>query len=228
MYPVYTFGNEVFATTPGGPIFKHVELAKVREYLAEYLNEIGELGVPGKSEKLHVRGVRRSNLALTRPIFYLKKRPQANDEKEFWGPVFVTDDNAAIYTYAASGRRQVDVNDGHEILALRSQVAQALIADKRLKDEYALRADRLLPEYWQKVKPNLQALSSKLRYNGTAFEIYQDGKHLVAVEYRPEEDRYSFYIGKGVSDLRDRATEDLMRRGLVKNLQTVQVDGWSA
>jgi hypothetical protein len=58
--------------------------------------------------------------------------------------------------------------------------------------------------------------------------MYQDGKHLVAVEYRPEEDRYSFYIGKGVSDLRDRATEDLMRRGLVKNLQTVQVDGWSA
>ena len=56
MYPVYTVNDEVFATTPGGPVFKHVELAKVREFLADYLHEIGALGVTDKSEKLHVRG----------------------------------------------------------------------------------------------------------------------------------------------------------------------------
>jgi hypothetical protein len=27
MYPVYTYGDKVFATTPGDPVFEHVELA---------------------------------------------------------------------------------------------------------------------------------------------------------------------------------------------------------
>lgn len=27
MYPVYTYGDKVFATTPGRPVFEHVELA---------------------------------------------------------------------------------------------------------------------------------------------------------------------------------------------------------
>ena len=223
MYPVYTHRNEVFATTPGGPVFKHVELAKVREYLTDYLHEIGALGVPGRSEKLHVRGVRRSTLSLTRPLFYLKKRPQARDEHEFWAPVFATDDGRTIYTYAASGRREVEVDHGHEVFRLRTQVAQALIADRRLKQDYDLRADRLLPDYWLKVKPNLEEQSPKLAYNGAKFEMYQAGRTVLAVEYRAQEDRYSFYIGNNVDDLRDRAARDLLRRGLIKDTSAVHI-----
>lgn len=212
IYPVYTFKNEVFATTPGGPVFRHVELSKVREYLSDYMHTIGQLGSPGKSEKLHVRGVHRKTLSLVRPIFYLKKRPESGDDNEFWAPVFASTDGQAIYTYAASGRREVDVDAGHEILRLRSQVAQALIADGRLKEDYDLRADRLLPEYWEKIKAHLEPLPDKLTFGDTQLELYQDGKYLIAVENRNEEDRYSFYIGKSYEDLQIRAGKDLVRR----------------
>jgi hypothetical protein len=225
MYPVYTHGDEVFAITPGGPVFKHVELAKVREYLSDYMHTIGVLGQPGKSEKLHVRGVHRESLGLIRPIFYLKKRAQGGDENEFWAPVFKSVNGATIYTYAASGRREVEIDNGHEVFRLRAQVAQALIADKRLKDEDDLRVDRLLPDYWDKVKPNLQKISSKLTFDGKSFELYREGLSLLALEYRADEDRYSFYIGKGVEDLRGRAANDLARRGFVKNPNTVKIEG---
>jgi len=225
MYPVYTYGDEVFATTPGGPVFKHVELAKVREYLSDYMHTIGALGAPGASETLHVRGVHRETLGLVRPIFYLKKRPQGDDENEFWAPVFPSKTGQSIYAYAVNGRREVDIDNGHEVLLLRSQVAQALVADKRLKEDYDLRADRLLPEYWERVKPNLEAVLSKLAYNGSQFDVYKEGKYLVAVEYRDREDRYSLYIGKGVDDLRERAAKDLIRRKLAKSVTDVSVVG---
>jgi len=225
MYPVYTHGDEVFATTPGGPIFKHVELAKVREYLSDYMHTIGALGRPGKSEKLHVRGVHRESLGLIRPIFYLKKRSHGSDENEFWAPVFQSANGGAIYTYAASGRREVEIDNGHEVFRLRAQVAQALIADKRLKDEDDLRVDRLLPDYWDMVKPHLQKVSSKLNFDGSSIEIYREGLSLLALEYRADEDRYSFYIGKGVEDLRSRAAKDLVRRGFVKNPDMVKIEG---
>ncbi len=223
MYPVYTLNDEVFATARNSPVFKHVELAKVREYLMDYLHMTGELGVPGKSEKLHVRGVRRSNLSLIRPIFYLKKRPQAQDDNEFWAPVFMTDNESGIYTYAASGRRQVDIDNGKEILQLRSQVAQALIADERLKDAYGLRVDRLLPDYWAKIKLTMQPTSKKLAFNDVTFDIFQEGRYLVAVEHRQAEDRYSFYIGEGEADLRERTAEDLVRRKLITDRAAVQI-----
>lgn len=223
MYPVYTRGDEVFATTPGGPLFKHVELAKVREYLSDYMHTTGALGVPGKSEKLHVRGVNRETLALIRPIFYLKKRPQTGDDHEFWAPVFPADDGKSIYTYAASGKREVEIDNGREIFRLRRQVAQALIADKRLKEEDDLRADRLLPEYWEKVKSHLEPLPTQLVFKNQMFNMYQEGNLVVAVEYRREEDRYSFYIGTNVEDLRLRTGKDLVRRGLISDPQEVTV-----
>jgi hypothetical protein len=224
MYPVYTHGDEVFATTPGGPVFKHIELAKVREYLSDYMHTIGALGQPGKSEKLHVRGVHRESLALIRPIFYLKKRAESNGENEFWAPVFQSTNGATIYTYAASGRREVEIDNGHEVFRLRAQVAQALIADKRLKDEDDLRVDRLLPDYWDKVKPHLQKVSSKLSFDGKSFKMYREGLSLLALEYRGDEDRYSIYIGKGVEDLRSRAAKDLARRGFVKSPDAVKIE----
>ena len=215
MYPVYTFNDKVFATTPGGPLFEHVELAKVREYLSDYMHTIGALGVPGKSEKLHVRGVHRKTLALVRPLFYLKKRDQTGTDNEFWAPVFPSKDGELIYAYAANGRREMEVDNGHEVFRLRAQVGQALIADKRLKNEDDLRADRLLPEYWEKVKPHLKALPDRLVFNDTKFETFQEGKKILALEYRKDEDRYSFYSGSNLEDLRTRAAADLTRRGII-------------
>ncbi len=225
MYPVYTVGDEVFVTTPGGPLFRHVELAKIRDYLTEYLHTVGELGVPGKSEKLHVRGVHRLSLQLIRPLFYLKKRGENGHENEFWAPVFPSMTSDAIYTYAASGRREVELDKGYEVFSLRHQVALALIADKRLNDEADLRADRLLPEYFERVKENLSPLSSKLVQNGMEMPIYKARSKVVAVEYRDAEDRYSFYVGTDLEDLRLRAAKDLVRRGLTASVDTVKVVG---
>ncbi|NJN96448.1 MAG: hypothetical protein HC875_21250 [Anaerolineales bacterium] len=229
MYPVYTVGDEVLVTTPGGPAFRHVELAKVRDYLSDYLHLIGELGVPGKSEKLHVRGVSRKSLTLVRPIFYLKKRPMSDDENEFWAPVFISSSGDSIYTYAASGRREVDMNGGREALLLQSQVAQALIADKRLKDTYNLRIDRLLPEYWQTVKATLEAHPANLVYDDPKLgkikmDLYRNGKFVVAVEHRRDEERYSLFLGHDETDLADHATQDLVRRGFITNPNSIRIE----
>jgi hypothetical protein len=222
-YPVYTVGDEVFATTPGGPVFRHVELAKVREFLTEYLNAVGEIGTPGKSERLRVRGVDVESLSLVRPVFYLKKRPQSKDEAEFWAPVFLSEDKGSIYCYAASGKREIDLSGGYEALLLRNQVAQALIADKRLKDPYDLRPDRLLPDFWERVKKTLKLQPEKLVFGNTTFETYKNGKGIIAVEYREDEDRYSLYIDKDINNLRDRVAQDLVRRGIISNTEAVQV-----
>jgi hypothetical protein len=221
-YPVYTIGDEVFATTPGGPVFRDVELAKVREHLTEYLNAVGEIGTPGKSERLRVRGVD-SDLGLVRPIFYLKKRPQSDDEAEFWAPVFLSDDHASIYCFAASGKREIDISGGYEALLLRTQVAQALIADKRLKDQYDLRPDRLLPDFWERVKGTLKLQPKKLVFGSTTFETYKNGRGIIAVEHREDEDRYSLYIGKDIDDLCERTAKDLVRRGIITNTEAVQI-----
>jgi hypothetical protein len=223
MFPVYTRDDEVFATTPGGPLFKHVELAKVREYLTDYMHTIGALGAPGKSEKLHVRGVDRDTLELVRPIFYLKKRAQQHDDNEFWAPVFASDRAGTIYTYAASGKREVEKAEGHELFWLRSQVAQALMADKRLKEDYDLRPDRLLPEYWAEVKQVLKPLPSRLAYDGTRLEVYQKGKHVVAVEPRETEDRYNLYISPDLEDLRSRVAKELVRRRIISAAEKVKI-----
>ena len=55
-------GDEVFVTTPGGPVFRDVELAKVRGYLSDYLHTMEELGTADHVETLHVRGVDRNTL----------------------------------------------------------------------------------------------------------------------------------------------------------------------
>lgn len=224
MYPVYTVEDEVFATTPGGPVFRHVELAQVRDYLSDYLHAVGELGRPGKSEKLHVRGVNMDTLVLIRPILYLKKRPYASAENEFWAPVFLADDHKSIYTYAASGKREVDIAGGYEALLLRTQVAQALIADKRLKENYDLRPDRLLPDYWVKVQATLRPYPARLLTEEKTLDVYQNGRGIVGVEYRDDEDRYSLYIGKDIVDLRNRTAKDFVRRGLIDNPDAIRIE----
>lgn len=217
LYPVYTLGDEVLATTPGGPVFRHVELAKVRDRLADYLHAVGELGAPGRSDVLHVRGVAGRTLSLVRPLYYLKKRPRTADENEFWAPVFPTSDGHAIYTYAASGRREVDRAGGHEVLLLRRQVAQALQADGRLDDDLDLRADRLLPGAWLKVQETLMPEVMLLATRAREFPVFRAGRDLLAVEHRRGEDRISLHLGRDIADLRRRMAADLVRRGVLEH-----------
>jgi hypothetical protein len=211
VYPVYTVENEVFATTPGGPVFRHVELAKVRDYLSDYLHAMNILGVPGKSDKLHVRGVNTTTLALMRPIFYLKKR--VANETEFWAPVFRSRDNRYVYTYAASARREV-YEGANEVLALQDWVAKALIDDKRLINRYDLRADRLLPDVWHKLKPILETKGQAI-IGDIRLSLYQKNGVFIGVEHRVDEDRFSLFFGDTITDVCNRARLDFVRRGII-------------
>ena len=229
IYPVYTIGDEVAATTPGGPAFRHVELAKVREYLTDYVVEIGDLGTPGKSEKLHVRGVSRQTLALLRPVFYLKKRIPG--QTEFWAPVIEAEDGHNIYAYVASAKREVPIESGQEVLTFQDVCAEALIADNRLFDRYDLRPDRLMPDYWARLKAEL----SRERLNlavpagndkgsaGTDIPVFSTGKVLVAVEQRPGEERYGLFLGKDITDVRDHLAKDFVRRDLIDSPDAVRI-----
>lgn len=215
IHPVYTLGDEVLATTPGGPVFRHVELARVRDHLGDYLHAVGELGAPGKSDVLHVRGVDAATLTLRRPHFYLKKRAAGDDDNEFWAPVFTTDDGGAIYTHAASGRREVELSGGYEVMLLRAQVAQALQAAGRLSDPLDLRADRLLPATWRRVRQALRLTGAVLVAGDLALDIYRAGRLMLAVEHRRDEHRYILHPGAGLDDLRERTQRELRRRGMV-------------
>jgi len=214
IYPVYTIGSEVYATTPGGPIFRHVELAKVREYLTDYLHAAGVLGEKGLSDKLHTRGLNRTTLGLRRPIFYLKKRIPG--EVDFWAPVFESGDGKHIYCYAADERREVPMIGGVEVLYLQQMVAMALKTDKRLKAPFDLRPDRLFPEYWERLKATLSA-GEPITVNGLTFPVFTNENGLIALEERKEEDRPSLYLGKNEEELRTRIAVDLERRGILVN-----------
>jgi hypothetical protein len=211
IYPVYTLNNEVIAVTPGGPIFRHVELAKVREYLTDYLHRVKVLGDDGLSDKLHVRGVDMHTLGLRRPIFYLKKRVPG--QMDFWAPVFESGNGRFIYTYAVNARRQVPVADGREVLNLRALVAEVLGKDGRLPDPYDLRPDRLFPNRWQQLRRQLQA-EGDLAANGKMLALFRDGETLIGVESRPKEERYSLFLSRDADDLRQRTQTDFDRRGL--------------
>ncbi len=213
IYPVYTAGDEVFATIRGGPAFRHVELAKVREYLTDYLHSVGILGELGLSDKLHVRGINMHTLELRRPIFYLKKRIPG--EVDFWAPVFESADMKRIYAYAASERREAPKTDGMEVLLLQKLVASALIQDNRLKDLYDLRPGRLFPENWEHLKGNLIP-QEPINVRGIELPTYTNGDIMIALETRPEENRYSLYLGANINDLTQRAMADFARRGITQ------------
>ncbi len=227
IYPVYTIGDEVMATTPGGPVFRHVELAEVRSYLADYLHIMEELGTPGQTETLHVRGVHRDTLALMRPIYYLKKRVLG--EVDFWAPVFRSEDGRTIYTYAASAKREVPIDTGHEVLDLQLLVSEALMADGRLNNLYDLRSDRLFPQEAQHLLETLTLQPYELRFksNGnkvaTTVPLYRNGKAYLAAEYRKMEDRYNIIIGSDPHDLMERVSLDLDRRGRISSSQDVEL-----
>lgn len=226
VYPVYTVGDEVFATTQGGPMFRHVELAKVRSYLSDYLHTMAELGTLHGHETLHVRGVDTNTLGLIRPIFYLKKRVVG--ENEFWAPVFSTLDRQTVYAYAASARREVRVDEGREVLALQAVVAEALIADGRLSDPCDLRPDRLFPDMWERLKTHLQIQPYYLRYslNGAGVvesPLYRYGKIYLAAEHRDSEGRYNIFLAHDPADLHQRAAQEFIRRRLITERSAVQL-----
>lgn len=215
VYPVYTVDQEVFVTTPGGPLFRHVELAKVREYLTDYLHLTSSPLTPQSSllspNKLHVRGIDSTTLALRRPIFYLKKR--VSGETDFWAPVFLSADRLSLYTYAANARREVTLDNGAEILHLRELVAKALQADNRLHNLYDLRPDRLFPEQWHRLEPHLQTRGFR-EVNGVTVALYQHPLGWIGLVERPDENRYSLYLGESVDDLCGRVAHDFTRRAV--------------
>lgn len=216
LYPVYTVGNEVAVTTPNGPVFRHVELAKVREYLTDYLHETKILGQDGKSDKLHVRGIDHSTLGLRAPLFYLKKYNE--NETRFWAPVFESDDRTGIYVYAANNRRDVPKDDGREVIQLIKLVSELLVTQNRLTDLYDLRADRLKTAYWEIVKSAFEPVGNRIEVGSKTLDIYKSGMDFIAVEHREKEsrekiDRFGLYLGKSVEDLTKRVLVDFKRRG---------------
>lgn len=215
IYPVYTVGSEVSATTPGGPVFRHVELAKVREYLTDYLHAAGVLGQTGLSDKLHVRGINMRTLALRRPLFYLKKR--LPNEVDFWAPVFETGNGQGLYAYAADERREVAKRGGREALVLREAVAAALLVDGRLQQNLDLRPDRLFPAQWDALRVLLTE-ERPITINNIELDRYRDGAIWLAVESRPEEDRFGLFLGDSEAELEQRIQADFLRREMVPSL----------
>ena len=212
VFPVYTINNEVMAITQNGPYFKHVELAKVREYLTDFLHQAGILGEKGLSDKLHVRGISQSTLGLRRPIFYLKKR--VIGETDFWAPVFQAADGKTIFAYAVNKRREVPKVGGMEVINLQELVAEALMADGRLRNKFDLRPDRLFPYLWEEIKEQLYE-EQPLQINQIELPRYRDGLHWVAVEPRPDEDRIGLFLGRTADELAERIRADFTRRGLL-------------
>ncbi len=209
VFPVYTIHHQVMAVTQNGPVFKHVELAKVREYLTDYLHEASILG---EKDKLHVRGVSLLTLGLRRPIFYLKKRVAG--QTDFWAPVFQAANGKTIYTYAVNQRREVPKADGMEVMDLWEVVAEALIADGRLQNKFDLRPDRLFPTHWQEIQTHLHEERPFL-INQITLKQYRDGLHWLAVEPRPDEDRFGLFLGSSATDLAERIRRDFQRRGIL-------------
>lgn len=213
VYPVYTIDDVVVAPTPNGPLFEHVELAKVRERLTDYLHSIRVLGKNGRNDKLHVRGVHRRTLQLVRPKFYLKKRVPG--ETDFWAPVFASIDSPRIYAYAASDRREANLNDGREVLVLRDLVAKLLKREHRLNNTYDLRPDRLFPDTWEALSEHLERCEHDLDVNGFPLPTYTtEGGVYIALEQRLDEERYSLYMGVDRDDVTEQATRDFLRRGI--------------
>jgi hypothetical protein len=212
VFPVYTINEQVMAVTKNGPVFKHVELAKVREYLTDFLHEAGILGEKGLSDKLHVRGVSRATLGLQRPIFYLKKR--VTGQTDFWAPVFQATDGKTIYAYAVNQRREAAKAAGMEVMDLWELVSEALIADGRLQNKFDLRPDRLFPTHWQEIQDHLHE-ERPLQINQLELPQYRDGLHWLAVEARPDEERFGLFLGRSADDLAQRVRTDFQRRGLL-------------
>ena len=208
---VYTLGDEVYVKISEGPAFQHIELAKVREYLGEYLRQTGLLGTPNKPDKLHVRGIHGKSLALIRPIFYLKKRLAPN-ETNFWAPVFLSDAGESIYTFAASAKREATVDSGREILALHQTVATALIGDRRLRDPYDLLIDRLFPKQLKQLKQLLTNRNETIKVNDRDIPIFEKDGIIMAIVKRPDENRYSLFLGKSIEALSDHLAQNLARR----------------
>ncbi len=223
IYPVYTIGDKVAVVTPKSIVFRHVELAKVREYLTDYLQRTGVLGPVDLGDKLHVRGVHKERLSLIRPTFYLKKRAMEAKEHEFWAPVFHSQIENTLYAYAASTKHEAEIDNGLEVLTLRDKVAKALIADKRLSINYNLRADRLMPDHWKQVRTNFIPLPRTMIYHGVKLPIYQGDNFVLGLEYRSSEDRYSLFLGENIRDLYDRTARDLIRRQLIDKADELQI-----
>lgn len=214
LYPVYTIGSEVCAITSSGPIFQHVELAKVREYLSEYRLRAahGRLDV---TDKLHVRGVDPKTLGLIRPLAYLRKRVYA--QTDFWAPVFLHHNGDSIYTFAANARRETPVTNGLEIFDLCTTVGKALRDDNRLQETHDLRPDRLLQTYWDMIETQLHKLPDTIVVAGRDLEVYRHplDETFIVLEPRADEVRYNLFLGNTIAEAHRYTIGDFLQRDAI-------------
>ena len=79
-------------------------------------------------------------------------------------------------------------------------------------------------QFTSSVRATLKPAPAKLVYGDLSLEVYQNGRGIVAVEHRHDEDRYSLYIGKDIEDLRDRTAYDIVRRGLIDRTEEIRIE----
>ena len=101
-----------------------------------------------------------------------------------------------------------------EVFDLWGKVANALMADGRLNNTFDLRPDRLYSTHWQEIEAHLYT-EEPLQINQFELPQYRDGLHWVAVEPRPEEERFGLFLGRTAQDLAQRVRADFQRRGLL-------------
>lgn len=227
MYPVYTVGSEVCAVVSNsGPVFRHVELAKVREYLRDYLRSLPNFQT---GDPLHIRGIHQRTLALKRPALYFRKR--IFRQTEFWAPVFENTAGDALYAYAVNARREAPKTNGLEILQLHQQVSQALQNDHRLEQACDLRLERLQAAYWFRLKAKLTSLPEEIIVAGQALSAYQSpltpSRFLVVeacqetpaaatpTEAPSDAVRYNLFLGDSLEDAHRRVIQDFIRRKMI-------------
>ena len=70
----------------------------------------------------------------------------------------------------------------------------------------------------------LKPTPATLVYDDQSLAVYQNGRGIVAVEHRHDEDRYSLYIGQDIDDLRDRTAYDFVRRGLIDRIEEIRIE----
>ena len=121
-------------------------------------------------------------------------------------------DRQQIYTYVASARRDVPIEDGTEVLTLRELAAQVLQTDKRLNDLYDVRPDRLMTNYWQRLESVLTE-EDPIKINGVDVPVYSRNKNLwIGLEKRVQEKRFGLYIEQSPDLLKQRIQQDFDRR----------------
>ena len=134
---------------PGGPQFRHVELAWVREYLTDYLNTIGILG-NGSQDDRCTYGVDTTTLEMIRPLFYFEEngwrgRRISGHRFSFRPKLKPIRPPFTLYVASGPAAQHLRCCARHSGIA-RHRCRSADRRQKRLNASYDLRIDRIFAE----------------------------------------------------------------------------------